>query len=87
MDEASARRKIRSLLTGTRRRVVHSGPRPDAMVTGSDRLAAMIYGVAAELRLRIGRDLGVTGFDGRVAAGLLHPRLTSVTIPRTSPGR
>ena len=40
------------------------GPRPDAIVTGSDRLAAMIYGVAAELRLRIGRDLGVTGFDG-----------------------
>jgi len=41
----------------------------------------MIYGVAAELRLRIGRDLGVTGFDGSVAAGLLYPRLTSVTIP------
>jgi DNA-binding LacI/PurR family transcriptional regulator len=81
VDEASARRKIRSLLTGTHRRGAHPGPRPDAIVTGSDRLAAMIYGVAAELRLRIGRDLGVTGFDGSVAAGLLHPRLTSVTIP------
>ncbi|HLK72841.1 MAG TPA: LacI family DNA-binding transcriptional regulator [Streptosporangiaceae bacterium] len=77
VDEASARRKIRSLLTGTHGR----GTRPDAIVTGSDRLAAMVYGVAAELRLRIGRDLGVTGFDGSVAAGLLHPRLTSVTIP------
>ena len=81
MDEASARRKIRSLLTGAHRRGAHPGPRPDAIVTGSDRLAAMVYGVAAELRLRIGRDLGVTGFDGSVAAGLLHPRLTSVTIP------
>ena len=77
VDEASARRKIRSLLTGTDR----GGVRPDAIVTGSDRLAALIYGVAGELRLRIGRDLGVTGFDGSVAAGLLHPRLTSVTIP------
>ena len=81
VDEASARREIRSLLTGTHRRGAHPVPRPDAIVTGSDRLAAMIYGVAAELRLRIGRDLGVTGFDGSVAAGLLHPRLTSVTVP------
>ena len=65
VDEASARRKIRSLLTGVtpRRR------RPDAIVTGSDRLAAVIYSVAAELRLRIGRDLAVTGFDGSAAAG------------------
>jgi DNA-binding LacI/PurR family transcriptional regulator len=84
MNEASARRQIRSLLTGAARGGRHGarpGVRPDAIVAGSDRLAAMVYGVAAELRLRIGRDLGVTGFDGSVAAGLLHPRLTSVTIP------
>ena len=69
VDEASARRKIRSLLTGAHRRGrLTPGPRPDAIVTGSDRLAAVVYGVAAELRLRIGRDLGVTGFDGSVAA-------------------
>jgi DNA-binding LacI/PurR family transcriptional regulator len=80
VDEASARRKIRSLLTGARRGA-RAGTRPDAIVTGSDRLAAVIYGVAAELRLRIGRDLGVTGFDGSIAADLLHPTLTSVTIP------
>src|SRR5580658_6411634 len=48
--------------------------RPDAIVASSDRLAAMVYGVAGELRLRIGQDLGVTGFDGSIAAGLLHPR-------------
>jgi DNA-binding LacI/PurR family transcriptional regulator len=84
VDEASARRKIRSLLTGASRGGrpgAYPAVRPDAIVTGSDRLAAMVYGVAAELRLRIGRDLGVTGFDGSVAAGLLYPRLTSVTIP------
>ena len=83
-DEAGARRKIRSLLTGTYRGGPPGGRRavrPDAIVTGSDRLAAVVYGVAAELRLRIGRDLGVTGFDGSVAAALLYPRLTSVTVP------
>jgi len=80
VDEASARRKIRSLLTGAHRGA-RLGERPDAIITGSDRLAAMVYGGAADLRLRIGRDLGVTGFDGSIAAGLLRPELTSVTIP------
>jgi DNA-binding LacI/PurR family transcriptional regulator len=81
VDDASARRKIRALLTGAQRGGVYPRGRPDAIVTSSDRLAALVYGVAGELRLRIGRDLGVTGFDGTVAAGLLHPRLTSVTLP------
>jgi DNA-binding LacI/PurR family transcriptional regulator len=76
VDDASARRAIRSLLASGR-----PGDRPEAIVSGSDRLAAIIYGVAAELRLRIGRDLAVTGFDGSAAADLLHPRLTSVAIP------
>jgi DNA-binding LacI/PurR family transcriptional regulator len=80
VDEANARRKIRSLLTGAYRGA-RAGLQPDAIVTGSDRLAAIAYGVAAELQLRIGRDLGVTGFDGSIAADLLHPTLTSVTIP------
>jgi DNA-binding LacI/PurR family transcriptional regulator len=76
VDDASARRKVRSLLSPGR-----FGVRPDAIVTGSDRLAAVVYSVAAELRLRIGQDLAVTGFDGSVAAGMMHPRLTSVAIP------
>ncbi len=75
VDRASARAKVRSLLTPRR------GGRPDAIVTGSDRLAAVVYDVAAELRLRIGDDLAVTGFDGSDAADLMHPRLTSVVIP------
>jgi len=75
-DDASARRKVRSLLSAARPEL-----RPDAIVTSSDRLAGVVYSVAAELRLRIGQDLAVTGFDGSVAAGLLHPRLTSVAIP------
>jgi DNA-binding LacI/PurR family transcriptional regulator len=76
VDDASARRKVRSLLAPAR-----PAARPDAIVTSSDRLTAVVYGVAAELRLRIGQDLAVTGFDGSVAAGLMHPQLTSVAIP------
>ncbi len=77
VDDASARQKIRSLLAPAR----PEARRPDAIVTGSDRLAAVVYGVAADLRLRIGVDLAVTGFDGTLAAGLMHPQLTSVAIP------
>jgi DNA-binding LacI/PurR family transcriptional regulator len=76
VDDVSAHRKIRSLLAASRPEL-----RPDAIVASSDRLAGVIYSVAMELRLRIGQDLAVTGFDGSVAAGLLHPRLTSVAIP------
>jgi DNA-binding LacI/PurR family transcriptional regulator len=76
VDESNAHRKIRALLSGGR-----PGLRPDAIVSGSDRLAGVIYSVAAELRLRIGRDLAVTGFDGSAAAALMHPRLTTVAIP------
>ncbi len=76
VDDASARRKIRSLLSAGRPEL-----RPDALVTSSDRLAGVVYSVAAELRLRIGQDLAVTGFDGSAAAALMHPRLTTVAIP------
>ena len=72
VDETTAQRKIRSLIVSAR---------PGAVITSSDRLAAAVYTVAAEQGLRIGRDLAVTGFDGSVAAGLLHPALTSVAIP------
>jgi DNA-binding LacI/PurR family transcriptional regulator len=51
------------------------------VLTGSDKLAIIVYNVAAELNLRIGRDLAVIGFDGSVGAELLQPTLTSVVIP------
>jgi DNA-binding LacI/PurR family transcriptional regulator len=80
VTEENARSQIRSLLSGTQDGA-RPGARPEAIVTGSDRLAVMIYGMAAELGLRIGRDLAVTGFDGSIPADLLHPTLTSVSIP------
>jgi DNA-binding LacI/PurR family transcriptional regulator len=71
-DSPGARARIRRFL---------SSARPDAVVTGSDEIAAVVYGVAAELNLRVGRDLAVTGFGGSIGAGLLYPRLTTVVIP------
>lgn len=70
--DASARAAIRSYL---------SSARPDAVLTGSDKLAFIVYSVVAELDLRVGRDLAVVGFDGSVGASLLDPVLTSVVIP------
>jgi DNA-binding LacI/PurR family transcriptional regulator len=71
-DDASARATIRSFL---------SSARPDAVLTGSDKIAVIVYSVASELNLRVGRDLAVVGFDASVGAGLLHPPLTSVVMP------
>ena len=69
--DAMARARIRSFL---------SAAQPDAVLTGSDKIAIIVYGVAADLQLRIGRDLAVVGFDGSVGAALLQPPLTSVVM-------
>jgi DNA-binding LacI/PurR family transcriptional regulator len=71
-DDAGAREVIRDFL---------SSARPDAVLTGNDKIAAVVYGVAAELNLRVGQDVAVTGFGGGIGAGLLHPHLTTVIIP------
>ena len=72
VEDASARAKIRSFL---------SSAQPDAVLTGSDRIAAIVYSVAAELNLAVGRDLAVVGFDGSAGTELLNPALTSIVIP------
>lgn len=71
-DDPSARDKIFSFIASAR---------PDAVVAGSDKIAAIVYGVAADLNLRVGRDLAVVGFDGSIGADLVHPALTSVVMP------
>jgi DNA-binding LacI/PurR family transcriptional regulator len=55
--------------------------RPDAVVAGSDQIAVIVYSVAADLNLLVGRDLAVVGFDGSIGADLMHPALTSVVMP------
>jgi DNA-binding LacI/PurR family transcriptional regulator len=72
VEDASVRAEIRSFL---------SSARPDAVLTGSDKIAAIVYSVAAELSLAVGRDLAVVGFDGSAGTDLLNPTLTSIVIP------
>jgi DNA-binding LacI/PurR family transcriptional regulator len=62
-------------------RLITGPDRPTAVVTGSDVLAAACYTVASRHGLRIGSDLGVTGFDGSVISRLLTPALTTVAMP------
>ncbi len=71
-DDTTARAAMRSFI---------SAARPDAVLTGSDKFAVIVYSVAAELNLTIGRDLAVLGFDGSVGGSILHPALTSVVLP------
>lgn len=59
-------------------------PRPTAIVTGSDVLAAAVYAAAAQRDLRIGENLAVTGFDGSMVGRLLTPTLTTLAIPTTA---
>ncbi len=55
--------------------------RPTAVVTGSDALAAACYTAATRKGLRVGPDLGVTGFDGSALSRILTPALTTVAMP------
>lgn len=60
---------------------------PTAVVTGSDTLAAVVYGAVSRRGLVVGRDVAVTGFDGGALGAVLVPSLTTVTIPMTAIAR
>ncbi len=51
---------------------------PEAVFAAGDMLALGVYRGAAELGLRIGRDLAVVGYDDIPAAAALQPPLTTV---------
>jgi DNA-binding LacI/PurR family transcriptional regulator len=79
----------RSIILGQSLEAVHGqvlrllgGKRPPtAIVTGSDVLAAVAVNAAKSLRLRVGHDVAVTGFDGGFVQHMTEPVLTSVRIP------
>jgi LacI family transcriptional regulator len=56
---------------------------PTAIVAATDLLAAVVYRVAAERGLRVGKaaDLAVTGCDGTTPGRMLSPSLTTVFQP------
>ena len=55
--------------------------RPDAIIGGSDVLALLAATRIREAGLRVGTDVGVTGFDGGMQGWLIDDTLTTVRIP------
>lgn len=56
-------------------------PRPTAIFTGNDEMAAGVYQAAREAGLAIPRDLSVVSYDDSPTAPRLWPPLTSVRLP------
>lgn len=61
--------------------------RPTAVVAMNDRVAMGVYQAAADLRLRIPRDLSVVSFDNSELSRWLAPGLTSIGLPYFEMGR
>lgn len=55
--------------------------RPTAIICESDSIAVHVVNIAHRLRLGIGTDLAVTGFDGVTLQRTVDPLLTTVQIP------
>lgn len=62
-------------------------PRPTAIFTGNDDMAAGIYKAARNAGLSIPGDLSIVGFDDSPVASVLWPLLTSVRLPIRDMGR
>lgn len=63
------------------------GQRPTAVIGMNDRIAMGVYQAAADLRLRIPRDLSVVSFDNSELSWWLSPGLTSIGVPYLEMGR
>ncbi len=63
------------------RAVLQGDPAPTALIC-SDHHAAGVYDIAAELGLRVPRDLSVVGTDGLPAAETVTPKLTTLLLSR-----
>lgn len=59
-------------------RILASPDRPTAVLCLSDSIAYGVYAAAAELNLRIPRDVSVVGYDNHPVSALLTPPLTTV---------
>lgn len=62
-------------------------PRPTAIFTGNDEMAAGVYRVAMRAGLQIPRELSIVGFDDSPLASRLWPPLTSVRRQTRDTGR
>ncbi|WP_308238220.1 substrate-binding domain-containing protein [Phenylobacterium sp. J367] len=63
------------------RELFELSPRPTAIFTGNDEMAAGVYQAAREAGLSIPGDLSVVSYDDSPMAARLFPRLSSVRLP------
>jgi LacI family transcriptional regulator len=68
-------------------KLLRLSPRPTAIFTGNDEMAAGVYQAARNLGLEIPRDLSVVGYDDSPLAARLWPPLTTVKLPIREMGR
>ena len=68
-------------------RLLAMKPRPTAIFTGNDEMAAGVYKAARDAGLDIPGDLSVVGYDDSPMAARLWPALTSVRLPIRDMGR
>ncbi|HEY9219132.1 MAG TPA: LacI family DNA-binding transcriptional regulator [Phenylobacterium sp.] len=68
-------------------RLLKLRPRPTAIFTGNDEMAAGVYKAARDAGLEIPRDLSVVGYDDSPLAERLWPPLTTVRLPIREMGR
>ncbi|HET7656802.1 MAG TPA: LacI family DNA-binding transcriptional regulator [Bacillales bacterium] len=62
-------------------------PRPTAVFTGSDEVAAGIIGEATKHGLEIPRDLAVMGFDNQPLSEIMEPAITTLNQPVEEMGK
>jgi len=68
------------------KKILASKRRPTAIYASNDRMAAGVLKVAAEMGLRVPKDLSVVGFDDSYLASVLTPSLTTIHRPMTEMG-
>lgn len=63
------------------RRLLGGGPRPTAIFSSNDDMAAAIMAIALGMGLRVPGDISIAGFDDTPIASLMWPQLTTVHQP------
>ncbi|NHA02200.1 LacI family transcriptional regulator [Mucilaginibacter sp. HC2] len=67
--------------------LMQTEPRPDAILTASDRITTSTMTLLHKKNIRIPQDVALVGFSNTVLADVLNPSLTSVNQPAFEIGR
>jgi len=75
------------LLTRALEQLLGLGDPPTVICCGNDEMAMRVYGLLRSRGLRVPEDISVAGYDDhRSISVMLHPQLTTVTLPYAEMG-